>query len=317
MIEINLPNVLLTGEKGVGKTTILNLLPGEILIELDDDLNEIINKSVEISSSDGIIKCNIKKFDLDELLKKSRLYKEILKSVNIFLIVTNSAASNIARTKKLLTELKTKVSVPKIYILANFQDEEKTAIEPKKIEEIFGVKTYGISSIQKDSKKKIIPIIKEILDESLKVKIDEEKVVLKEQPAVKSNDILIFVSYSTLDSDFFEINNIAEKLQQHSEIKKVFYWEEDLKDDIYDYMNRNLDICDAFLLFCSKKAKKSEQVQLEWKSALKIKKPIIPIFKDEKDIPTLVSTKLGVTFDKNDIDKTVEQLYQLILKKLR
>ncbi|MFX0177117.1 MAG: toll/interleukin-1 receptor domain-containing protein, partial [Candidatus Hodarchaeota archaeon] len=124
------------------------------------------------------------------------------------------------------------------------------------------------------------------------------------------------ISYSTLDSDFFEINNIAEKLQQHSDIKKVFYWEEDLKDDIYDYMNRNLDICDAFLLFCSKKAKKSEQVQLEWKSALKIKKPIIPIFNDERDIPPLVSTKLGISFDKNDIDKTVEQLYQLILKKL-
>lgn len=310
-------NILLVGEKGVGKTTIMNLLPGEILIELDDDLNEIVNKPVEISSSDGLIKFNIKKIDLDELNRKSRLYKEILKSVNILLVVTNSAASNIARTKKMLTELKAKVSNAKIYILANFQDKEKTAIEPKKIEEIFREKTYGVSSIQKDSEKKIIPIIKEILEETRKVKKDEKKGVSQDQPAIKSTDILIFVSYSTLDSEFFEINNIAEKLQQHSEIKKVFYWEEDLKDDIYDYMNRNLDICDAFLLFCSKRAKKSEQVQLEWKSALKIKKPIIPIFKDEKDIPPLVSTKLGVSFDKNDIDKTVEQLYHLILKKLR
>jgi len=310
-------NILLVGEKAVGKTSIMNLLSGEILIELDDDLNEIINKSVEISSSDGMIKFNIKKIDLNELLSKSRLYKEILKAVNILLVVTNSAASNLARTKKMVTELKTKVSNAKIYILANFQDEEKTAIEPKKIEEIFGEKTYGFSSIQKDSKKKIIPIIKEILEETREVKKDEKKGVSKDQPAIKSTDILIFVSYSTLDSEFFEINNIAEKLQQHSEIKKVFYWEEDLKDDIYDYMNRNLDICDAFLLFCSKRAKKSEQVQLEWKSALKIKKPIIPIFKDEKDIPPLVSTKLGVSFDKNDIDKTVEQLYHLILKKLR
>jgi hypothetical protein len=315
-MNISLPNVLLTGEKGVGKTTLMSLLPGEILIELDDDMNEIISKSVEIGKPSNKENFNIREIDLKELLKNSRVYKDALESFDIVFIVTNSAASNLARTKKMFTELKTKLNDPKIYVFATFQDERKIAIEPEKIQEIFGEKTYGFSLNQKDSEKKIIPILKEILKETPKVKKDKNY-VSKEEVSHKSTDILIFISYSTIDSEYFEINNIAEKLQEHQDIKKVFYWEEDLKDDIYDYMNRNLDICDAFLLFCSNKAKKSEQVQLEWKSALKIKKPIIPIFKDEKDIPPLVSTKLGIEFDKNDIDKTVEHLYQLILKKLR
>jgi hypothetical protein len=55
---------------------------------------------------------------------------------------------------------------------------------------------------------------------------------------------------------------------------------------------------------------------MEWKTALKIKKPIIPIFQTEKTIPPLLSTKLGVQFKKDDIDDTIEQIYKLILKKL-
>ncbi|TFF92832.1 MAG: hypothetical protein EU544_06795, partial [Promethearchaeota archaeon] len=40
------PKILLTGEDGVGKTTIMNLFPGETVLELDEDLNEIIQKPI-------------------------------------------------------------------------------------------------------------------------------------------------------------------------------------------------------------------------------------------------------------------------------
>jgi len=140
---------------------------------------------------------------------------------------------------------------------------------------------------------------------------------VKESMKAKTpENIKLFISYATGDSDYFQVPKIATLLEENPEIEKVFYWEEDLHDDIYDYMNKNLAKCNAFLLFCSVNANQSEPVQMEWKSALKIKKKIIPIFIKESDIPPLISTKLGIQFNKNDIEKTTDQIYQLILKKL-
>lgn len=128
--------------------------------------------------------------------------------------------------------------------------------------------------------------------------------------------IKVFVSYATPDSKKFEIPIIATNLTKYPLIEMVLYWEEDLHDDIYDYMDTNLGKCDIFLLFCSPNALKSGTVKMEWQAALKIKKKIIPVFKKEEDIPPLLSTKLGVQFSESDIDGTIKRIYDLILKKL-
>jgi len=133
---------------------------------------------------------------------------------------------------------------------------------------------------------------------------------------ILTNQIKVFISYATFDSNYFQVSNIADLLTENPEIEKVFYWEEDLQDDIYEYMNKNLAKCDIFLIFCSANANQSEPVQMEWQAALKIKKKIIPVFINEVDIPPLLSTKLGVQFIKDDVKKTADQIYKLILKKL-
>ncbi|MFX0007542.1 MAG: hypothetical protein ACFFA7_16540 [Promethearchaeota archaeon] len=44
------PKIFLVGEVGVGKTKIMDLFPGELIIELDDDMNEITQKAVSLSN---------------------------------------------------------------------------------------------------------------------------------------------------------------------------------------------------------------------------------------------------------------------------
>ena len=132
----------------------------------------------------------------------------------------------------------------------------------------------------------------------------------------KREKVKVFISYASVDSSFFDISKISKKLIKYPEIEQVLFWEEDLHDDIYDYMDKNLGQCDIFLLFCSPNANKSDAVKMEWQTALKIRKKVIPVFINEKDIPTLLSTKLGVQFINDDINRTTEQIYQLILKKL-
>jgi len=274
----------------------MNLLPGETVLVLDDDLNEIVQNSVEL---EGLGKAILMEIGLEDLVNNSKGYKDLLENSDAVIIITNSAPTNLQSTHKLYSKLKQKVEISNIYIFANFQDKEQTAIEKEKIEEIFGEKTIALSAVKPESKEVIISIIEQISNS-----------------VISGKKLLAFVSYATVDSEFFEVRKIAEKLKKYSRIADVLYWEEALKDDIYDYMNNNLESCDMFLLFCSENAKNSEPVQMEWKAALKIKKSIIPIFLKEIDIPPLLSTKLGIQFRKDDIDTTIEKIYKLILKKL-
>lgn len=161
------PVILLVGELGVGKTTIMNLFPGETVLELDEDLNEIIEKPIKVSGLEYLKQFKLREIDLEEIVDKSRLYRRYLDTVDIICIVTNSAASNLGRTKRLFSRLKPLVKKADFYIIANCQDLKDAAFEPSKIEESFEVKTYGYSAIQDDSKEKIYTIFTEILEKSI------------------------------------------------------------------------------------------------------------------------------------------------------
>ena len=165
------PIILLVGELGVGKTTIMNLFPGETVLELDEDFNEIIEKPIEVSGLEYLKRLKLREIDLEEIVDKSKLYSRYFDSVDIICIVTNSAASNLGRTKKHFSRLKPLVKKADLYIIANFQDLKDAAFDPAKIEEAFDVKTYGYSAIQEDSQEKIYSIFTEIIEKSIVEKI--------------------------------------------------------------------------------------------------------------------------------------------------
>lgn len=127
---------------------------------------------------------------------------------------------------------------------------------------------------------------------------------------------LIFISYATVDSDFYQIPKLTRILTNYPEINEILYWESDMKDDIYKFMDENLKQCKVVLLFCSKNSLYSEAVKMEWRSALKLEKKIIPIFVEPDDIPALLSTKLGIQFKESDPYTSIEDIYQMVLKKL-
>ncbi|MFX1258436.1 MAG: hypothetical protein ACFFAN_11290 [Promethearchaeota archaeon] len=169
------PRVLLIGEIGVGKTTIMNLFPGDTILELDEDLNEIIEKTIKLSTLKNLKQFILREIDIKELIDKSKLYRRLLNSIDVICLVTNSAASNLSRTKKYLSRLKYIVNKVDFYIIANFQDVKDTAFEPEEIQKSFNIKTYGFSAIQKDSKEKINLIFAEMLKNSLLDKIEKRK----------------------------------------------------------------------------------------------------------------------------------------------
>jgi len=169
-------------------------------------------------------------------------------------------------------------------------------------------------------------IAKQIELKERELKLKEKELKLKEKQLKDSfaakdlshleKELVVFVSYATKDAELFKIKTIVENLTRYDLIDYVLYWQEDMKDNIIKYMSDNLNKCDIMLLFCSPNALKSKAIEKEWTSADIMNKPIIPVFIKSDHIPPLLKSRLGIEFDTFDLQKTIDEIYKLILKKI-
>lgn len=170
---------------------------------------------------------------------------------------------------------------------------------------------------QKIIKKRESIIFEEIIEDYTpkfaKVLKQEEKEIL---PIHEERGILIFLSYSTKDENKYGIKRIAERLTAYKNIENAIYWEEDMEDNIYEYMDENIGKCDIFILFCSPEALKSEPIKKEWTAADSLDKPIIPVFIKKEHIPPLLSSRRGIEYDIFNMPNFISELYDLVLKKV-
>ena len=122
----------------------------------------------------------------------------------------------------------------------------------------------------------------------------------------------MFISYSTLDSAYFNIPKIVEELKKYPEIEKVLYWEADSSANIVEYMEETLSKCNTFLLFCTENTKKSNAVKDEWHAAFQLRQKdlmkIIPIYEDEDFIPNLLMPLLNVKYSAETFDEFIKNL---------
>ena len=160
------PKILLVGEESVGKTTIMDLFPGDTILELDNDMNESIQKTIFLHNNERIIACVLKEINLQDILDNPTIYKQALDSATIICIITNSGASNLTRTKRLLSLLKPNVTKSEFYVIANFQDLQNASFDPEQIENFFKLKTYSFSATSKNAKEKAVSLFKKMLDDS-------------------------------------------------------------------------------------------------------------------------------------------------------
>ncbi len=145
--------------------------------------------------------------------------------------------------------------------------------------------------------------------------IESDETVIK--PILQEKGIIIFMSYSTKEETKYGIKKIAEKLMSYKDIQNALYWQEDADDNIYEYMDESLGKCDVFVLFCSPDALKSDPIKKEWTAADSMNKPIIPVFVKEEHIPPLLSSRRGLEFDMFNLLKFIDELHDLIIKKVK
>ncbi len=129
---------------------------------------------------------------------------------------------------------------------------------------------------------------------------------------------VIFLSYSTLDSEYFNIPLIAERLEEFPEIDKVLFWEVDSGESVVDFMEETLRVSNIFMLFCTENSFNSEAVKGEWQAAYQLRKrgkmKIIPVFEKEENVPFLLLPLISVKFLKENFDAFIEDLYKETLR---
>jgi hypothetical protein len=128
----------------------------------------------------------------------------------------------------------------------------------------------------------------------------------------------VFISYSTLDTNYFQVSKIVRRLELYPEINRVIFWEADSQQNIVEFMEETLRITNAFILFCSENSFKSGAVKGEWQSAYQMVKKglmkMIPVYEDEDYIPRLLWNMLNVKFSKDDFEGFIQKLYEEILR---
>lgn len=133
---------------------------------------------------------------------------------------------------------------------------------------------------------------------------------------INSANINIFISVSSDDIERFHIDDISEELRKIPEIGNISN-PHDMKsqgEDIIEYMNRELEKCDIFLLFCSENSQKSMFVKSEWQAAFSLKKIIIPVFINRSYIPILLNIFQAIQFNPDNIESFILRLYDIVKK---
>lgn len=194
-----------------------------------------------------------------------------------------------------------------IHIKKQDSDERRDEV---KIEALNVPKTSAVSRTQ-------VKIAKPSSNNKIR-EVKEEQEISTQDSVKKFDKINIFMSYSTKDSDYFQISKIVRHLELYPEINKVLFWEVDSRQNIVEFMEETLRKTNVFILFCSQNSINSMAVKDEWQSAFQLRKKglmkIVPVYETDEHIPYLLMPMLNVIYDAEDFSGFIQKLHEEIVR---
>ncbi|RLI56790.1 MAG: hypothetical protein DRP09_05445 [Candidatus Thorarchaeota archaeon] len=154
-IAVTMIKVAILGFSGVGKTTILHLLRGEILPLVP---NPTIGVSIK-TLPEEISNVKIVFWDVAGQLRFSILWAKMIANAQVVVIVTDSTLENVLKSKKLVSLVQEEVPDAKVIGIANKQD-LPTALTPQRVGQILGIPTYELVAIDISYRNRLISIIR-------------------------------------------------------------------------------------------------------------------------------------------------------------
>ncbi|TXT62462.1 MAG: Small GTP-binding domain protein [Promethearchaeota archaeon] len=137
----NSVKICFVGEGGVGKTSLVSLLQGKEI----NDITPTVGLEIENSILNGK-NCAI--WDLGGQKRFQFMWEDFLRASGLTVLVCDSTEDNIKETKNILERFSNHLG-SKIIAIANKQDLD-TSLSPQLIQKKLGIKTYGMSALQKE-----------------------------------------------------------------------------------------------------------------------------------------------------------------------
>ncbi|TFF88020.1 MAG: CHAT domain-containing protein [Promethearchaeota archaeon] len=141
-------------------------------------------------------------------------------------------------------------------------------------------------------------------------KIAERKEDGKTKADLKEETLIFFI-YAEQDTKPFQIKETARALEVLPNIR-VKYSGRDLFGNVANFISQNIYRSDIVVLFCSKNADKSRTVKEAYRSANLYGKEIIPVYKNNFDIPPLLRSKFGIQYT-GDYRRVVTEIQKRIM----
>lgn len=150
---MNQRKMVVIGEGGVGKSTLISLLQGKN--GATEEHTPTIGVNVEKYSVDETDFCI---WDFGGQKRFQFMWNDFLRGSSLTILVTDSSYSNVKETKDIIRRHKSHLG-SKIIAIANKQD-ISGSLSPKEVSEILGVPTYGMVAINSENRKTLFKIMK-------------------------------------------------------------------------------------------------------------------------------------------------------------
>jgi len=160
----NLAKVSIVGHPAVGKTSMLKLLADSTIVKRYIPTQGFDLKTVKFN--DMIFKI----WDFGGQKSYLTYLDDYLIGSDIVIVVTDSSARNVLKSKALIERIKNIMGKEcPIIVIANKQDlcESDGRMKQQLVEDILHVKTYGLTAIRASERMKLIEIIKKELNQVL------------------------------------------------------------------------------------------------------------------------------------------------------
>ena len=145
--------LVLIGEQGVGKSTILSLMQGRKDLK---KRNVTVGVAIEeVFVEDEKVAC----WDLGGQDRFQFMWSDFIRGAGLTVLVTDSTEENLEQTKQIL-ERYNRFEGSKVIAIANKQD-RKGALKPQKIANELGLKTYSMCAINPVNRSTIKQILRQ------------------------------------------------------------------------------------------------------------------------------------------------------------